>query len=311
MYKKLYITKEALWLYIDYTCIHFSSQKLPRSKKQTHCPDNEAHFHEEKDRREKRITTDSLIENGITNLLSATRTDPLHRKTLSVSHITEEEGEESNASTESPGRTSPVKKAASDLPVSELAPKSVGEEVVENDFGLSEYIAARRARGHRRVFSAPQTSPSSPLKSSAGLAGSKSDSKAKATRTSAGGGEMVEETEVHSVPYLSPIVLRKELESLITQSKGELLHQESLVTDRPIIYWNLVWLFTRLQLPTYLPLLALRQVTKSHPGLRKVGCGHSIYLYKNIVSFHSHDSLSLSLAAKSADAYKYSMGQDG
>ena len=73
-----------------------------------------------------------------------------------------------------------------------------------------------------------------------------------------------------SVPYLSPIVLRKEVESLITQGKGQLLEKESLVTDKPIIYWNLVWYFTRLELPTYLPLLSLRRLGKLHPLLQKV-----------------------------------------
>ena len=83
------------------------------------------------------------------------------------------------------------------------------------------------------------------------------------------------EEEEFSVPYLSPIVLRKELESLISQGKSSLLQREALVTEKPIIYWNLVWYFTRLELPTYLPLLSLRRLSKVHPRLQKVrSCVH-------------------------------------
>lgn len=82
--------------------------------------------------------------------------------------------------------------------------------------------------------------------------------------------EYSHEEEEFSVPYLSPIVLRKELESLISQGKARLLQREDLVTDKPIIYWNLVWYFTRLELPTYLPLLSLRRLSKLHPHLQKV-----------------------------------------
>ena len=72
------------------------------------------------------------------------------------------------------------------------------------------------------------------------------------------------------VPYLSPIVLRKEVESLLLLDDPEALEREELLTDRPIIYWNLVWYFSRLYLPTYLPLLKLRTFTKTRPELKKV-----------------------------------------
>ena len=72
------------------------------------------------------------------------------------------------------------------------------------------------------------------------------------------------------VPYLSPIVLRKELESLLTQGKATILNSENFTLEKPILYWNLVWYFTRLHLPTYLPLLTLRRVIKEYPNLKKV-----------------------------------------
>ncbi|XP_076216112.1 DENN domain-containing protein 4B isoform X1 [Aptenodytes patagonicus] len=57
--------------------------------------------------------------------------------------------------------------------------------------------------------------------------------------------------------YLSPLVLRKELESLVENEGGEFLAQPELVDSHPIIYWNLVWYFQRLGLPSNLPRLLL------------------------------------------------------
>ncbi len=72
------------------------------------------------------------------------------------------------------------------------------------------------------------------------------------------------------VPYLSPMVLRKEVESLISQDGTRILETEELVRERPIIYWNLVWYFSRLHLPTYLPLLNLWDFQKKNQDLKKV-----------------------------------------
>ncbi|NXL54298.1 DEN4B protein, partial [Podilymbus podiceps] len=57
--------------------------------------------------------------------------------------------------------------------------------------------------------------------------------------------------------YLSPLVLRKELESLVENEGGEFLAQPELVDSHPIIYWNLIWYFQRLGLPSNLPRLLL------------------------------------------------------
>lgn len=72
------------------------------------------------------------------------------------------------------------------------------------------------------------------------------------------------------VPYLSPMVLRKEVESLISQDGMKILEKEGLVRERPIIYWNLVWYFSRLNLPTYLPLLNLWDFRRKSQDLQKV-----------------------------------------
>ncbi|XP_069796666.1 DENN domain-containing protein 4B isoform X2 [Narcine bancroftii] len=57
------------------------------------------------------------------------------------------------------------------------------------------------------------------------------------------GGERV------TVAYVSPLVLRKELESLLANEGDSVLEQTALLDGHPIIYWNLVWYFQRLELP--------------------------------------------------------------
>eukprot|EP00069_Balaena_mysticetus_P009334 bmy_20155T0 len=52
-----------------------------------------------------------------------------------------------------------------------------------------------------------------------------------------------------SVPYLSPLVLRKELESLLENEGDQVIHTSSFINQHPIIFWNLVWYFRRLDLP--------------------------------------------------------------
>lgn len=60
-----------------------------------------------------------------------------------------------------------------------------------------------------------------------------------------------------ALAYLSPLVLRKELESLVENEGSECLAQAALVDSHPILYWNLLWFFQRLQLPSDLPRLLL------------------------------------------------------
>ena len=81
---------------------------------------------------------------------------------------------------------------------------------------------------------------------------------------------LTEREPPHVVPYLSPIVLRKEVESLLSLDGPDALGQDELLTDKPIIYWNLVWYLSRLYLPTCLPLLKLGALTKTRPDLKKV-----------------------------------------
>ncbi|XP_030397816.1 DENN domain-containing protein 4B isoform X2 [Gopherus evgoodei] len=59
-------------------------------------------------------------------------------------------------------------------------------------------------------------------------------------------------SELVTFAYLSPLVLRKELESLLENEGSDFLAQPELVDSHPIIYWNLVWYFRRLGLPSNL-----------------------------------------------------------
>lgn len=60
-----------------------------------------------------------------------------------------------------------------------------------------------------------------------------------------------------TVPYLSPLVLRKEVENVLEGSGDCCLASSDFVDNHPIIFWNLVWFFTRSKLPSHLPSLCL------------------------------------------------------
>uniref|UniRef100_A0AAR2K7S4 UDENN domain-containing protein n=1 Tax=Pygocentrus nattereri TaxID=42514 RepID=A0AAR2K7S4_PYGNA len=60
-----------------------------------------------------------------------------------------------------------------------------------------------------------------------------------------------------SVPYLSPLVLRKELESLLENEGDQVIYTQKFLSQHPIIFWNLVWYFRRLDVPSILPGLIL------------------------------------------------------
>ena len=60
------------------------------------------------------------------------------------------------------------------------------------------------------------------------------------------------------IPYLSPIVLRKELESILEREGDTCLGDDNFVDDHHNIYWNLIWFFERIGVNSHLPGLALR-----------------------------------------------------
>uniref|UniRef100_A0A671MRE2 C-myc promoter-binding protein-like n=1 Tax=Sinocyclocheilus anshuiensis TaxID=1608454 RepID=A0A671MRE2_9TELE len=60
-----------------------------------------------------------------------------------------------------------------------------------------------------------------------------------------------------TMPYLSPLVLWKELESLLVNEGDQAISSAAIVDHHPIVFWNLVWFFRRLDLPSSLPGLYL------------------------------------------------------
>lgn len=69
--------------------------------------------------------------------------------------------------------------------------------------------------------------------------------------------QKVKKSERISVPYLNPLVLRKELENILMQEGDAVLCKLSFVEEHPIIYWNLVWIMERIDVTTHLPNLCL------------------------------------------------------
>ncbi|XP_066582259.1 DENN domain-containing protein Crag isoform X2 [Prorops nasuta] len=55
-----------------------------------------------------------------------------------------------------------------------------------------------------------------------------------------------------TVPYLNPLVLRKELESVLSQEGDTCLTKRGFIEEHPIVYWNLIWYFERINLSSHL-----------------------------------------------------------
>ncbi|EDW51344.1 GM21724 [Drosophila sechellia] len=94
-----------------------------------------------------------------------------------------------------------------------------------------------------------------------------------------------------TVPYLNPLVLRKELENILTQEGDIALIKPEFVDEHPIIYWNLLWLMERIESKTHLPELCLPVPSdKEHiDPLSKVKTVHIQCLWDNL-SLHTEAS---------------------
>uniref|UniRef100_A0A8C5CVF1 DENN domain containing 4B n=1 Tax=Gadus morhua TaxID=8049 RepID=A0A8C5CVF1_GADMO len=66
------------------------------------------------------------------------------------------------------------------------------------------------------------------------------------------GGSSASQPPQVTVAYLSPLVLRKELESLLENEGDGVLGQAQLLESHSILFWNLLWYFQRLGLPSHL-----------------------------------------------------------
>ncbi|KAH8240501.1 hypothetical protein KR038_007994 [Drosophila bunnanda] len=94
-----------------------------------------------------------------------------------------------------------------------------------------------------------------------------------------------------TVPYLNPLVLRKELENILTQEGDMALIKPAFVEEHPIIYWNLLWLMERIEGKTHLPELCLPVPSDKEQldPLSKVKTVHIQCLWDNL-SLHTEAS---------------------
>jgi len=80
------------------------------------------------------------------------------------------------------------------------------------------------------------------------------------------------------VPYISPLVLRRELESILCKGGDTLLTSPTAPDSHPVIYWNLVYLFHRIAVPSHLPGLLLTnpslQPSSQHPAWADMSTDH-------------------------------------
>uniref|UniRef100_T1KBU8 UDENN domain-containing protein n=1 Tax=Tetranychus urticae TaxID=32264 RepID=T1KBU8_TETUR len=70
-----------------------------------------------------------------------------------------------------------------------------------------------------------------------------------------------ESIEPFTVPYLSPIVLRKELENVFESEGDSCVLKPEFVDDHPILYWNMLWYFERINLPSHIHGLCLHSTS--------------------------------------------------
>lgn len=67
-----------------------------------------------------------------------------------------------------------------------------------------------------------------------------------------------------SVNYLSPLVLRKELENMLNREGDQFLNDPKFIERHPIVYWNLLWYFERIAVKSHIPGLLLHFYTHSN-----------------------------------------------
>ncbi|CAH1134526.1 unnamed protein product [Ceutorhynchus assimilis] len=73
-----------------------------------------------------------------------------------------------------------------------------------------------------------------------------------------------------SVPYLNPLVLRKELENILTREGDLSISQSKFIDEHPIIYWNLIWAFERINVQTHLPNLYFKHRADAQSNSREM-----------------------------------------
>ena len=83
------------------------------------------------------------------------------------------------------------------------------------------------------------------------------------------------------MPYLSPLVLRKELETILSGEGYGSLIRAHFLDSHPIVYWNLLWYFSRLNLPSHIPALVLTAAS-INSGALKGDTKDTVYDHRNV-----------------------------
>lgn len=74
-----------------------------------------------------------------------------------------------------------------------------------------------------------------------------------------------------TVPYLNPLVLRKELENVLSQEGDTCLTKYKFIQEHPIVYWNLIWYYERINQMSHLPELWINHEKRLDPLHATVG----------------------------------------
>ncbi|XP_059061581.1 DENN domain-containing protein Crag isoform X2 [Achroia grisella] len=105
------------------------------------------------------------------------------------------------------------------------------------------------------------------------------------------------QTEVLNVPYLNPLVLRKEFESILGREGDACLSEADFVESHPIVYWNLVWFLERANIENHLPELlcpdyqSKYQSSDALTDVEKLGC--SVQCSWDVSRLHSEAGAAL------------------
>ena len=97
-----------------------------------------------------------------------------------------------------------------------------------------------------------------------------------------------------TVPYISPLVLRRELESVLAKEGDVCLTSPECPALHPIIYWNLLYFFHRIAVPSHLPgvVLSCPSLNRDNDGrTRHPGWEDSDHRNVRLVTKWDNDSL--------------------
>jgi pentatricopeptide repeat protein len=96
-----------------------------------------------------------------------------------------------------------------------------------------------------------------------------------------------------TVPYISPLVLRRELESILEKEGDACLTNAACPDLHPIIYWNLIYYFHRIAVPSHLPGMVLQapSLNKDNGATKQPGWEDADYKNVRVHTRWDNDSL--------------------